>query len=297
MNYFKINYHKALKTFVISCLIASILLIIINFFEATLFSKTNPLFSNKLGLTHVYFGLFIGVCNIIVLSFYLKKETFINLYIDILIIIFNSILLVYIGARMSMIAFFITLIIFTYKKLNLKPIYKLGFLSFLVFFTVLFLSKTPRFQQGFDEFKYLYEIVASNDKEALIEESWKNMPLRYLNLKYTVQEIQKNWQLGIGMQNVKSYVSNKIIDDGYVHFFPINTHNQYLHFFIGMGIIGFIYFLYLLIELAKTPNYNLLFLVFFLIVMLTESVLVRGKGILIFTFFSLLFVNKKVLND
>ncbi|TYP99898.1 O-antigen ligase-like membrane protein [Tenacibaculum adriaticum] len=294
---FTISLLKTIRVFITSCLIASVSLFLVNFYNGTLFLKTNPQFSEPIGLTHVYFGLYLTICNILFLTNNLKNTPVFNPIKDFFIIIFNTFLLLYVGARMSLIAFIIVLLFFGYKKVTLKPYHKILSLGLVIIGVIFIGYKTPRFNQGLDEFSNLYTIIKTNNKKELIKESWKNIPLRYLTYKYTFEELKSKWPLGVGMQNVRPHISNKIINDGYKYYHPINSHNQYVHFFIGMGSIGLVFFLFLIIQLGKNSNINPYIFIFFLIVMITESILVRGKGILLFTFFNLLYVNKNYWND
>jgi len=118
---------------------------------------------------------------------------------------------------------------------------------------------------------------------------------RFLVTKYTLQEIQKNIFFGIGMQNVKQRLFDKIRKDGHLYYQPINPHNQYLHIWLGMGIFSLLFFLYMLYSFIKDQPVGFYFTLFFLIIMLSESVLVREKGISLFFLFTLTFlIDKKI---
>lgn len=123
------------------------------------------------------------------------------------------------------------------------------------------------------------------------------MYMRYLVMSYTLKELENNWLFGIGLKSVGEKISDKILSDGYNRFYPKNTHNQFLHYWIGLGIFGLLFFLYLTIHILRYSNSGVYIIFFLLLTMLTESILVRSKGILLFTFFSLLFLNKELLND
>ncbi|WP_075340542.1 O-antigen ligase family protein [Tenacibaculum agarivorans] len=291
---FKISLFTSLKVFIISVLFTSILLIIINLFQGKIIDNTY--FSKPIGLSHVYMGIFLGFSNIFILILYSKEKYFLNLFIDLTLFIFNISLIAYIGARLALLSLFFILFLFIYQKIKLKPFFKIIIALVLLTSLVFFGSKNTRFKKGTQEINELYESIKIGNKKSIIENSAKNMYLRYLVYSYTIKELKTSWVLGIGMQNVEKKISKKIVADGYKNFWGINTHNQYLHFFIGMGVFGFFYFLYLIFFLFKSKNMNLYFILFFSLIMITESALVRGKGILLFTFFSLLFLNKSLLD-
>ena len=80
-----------------------------------------------------------------------------------------------------------------------------------------------------------------------------------------------------------------------------NSHNQYLHYFLSFGIIGFtlilfsfIYFIRISILSKNYAYFN--FLILFLVVFLIENVLVRNTGIVLFTFFNCLFAYSSLIN-
>ena len=293
-----ISVNTTIKAFVLSCFTQSLLLVVLNLINGTLIKKTNPLFSILIDLHHVYYGMFLAISIILIsYSWINSRKKIFSTYWDLLLVLFHTVILLYIGARTSILATGIVLFILFFKKTNYTLIKKLTVTILLMSIAVFLIVKSPRFKQGLNEVEKVTTIIKNNDKEALVKESWKNIPMRYLTYKYTFSELKKHWVLGIGMQNVVDKISDKIVDDGYIYFLPKNTHNQYLHFFIGMGIFGFSFFIFLLLKFAINHDNNLYVLLFLLIVMLTESILVRGKGILLFTFFNLLFVNRKIWND
>ncbi len=295
---FKISIKTSLKTFISSVLIASVLLIIINLLKGELKLTTGyTFFPEPIDLSHVYFGIFLGLANCFLLILHTKKEKFINIPVDSTIFIFNCFLAAYTGARMSLLSILFVLLVFIYNKVSYKTSVKIILVSsFLIVFSF-FCTKIPRIQQGIREIKELRKSIEVNNKEDIMAKSWKNIHMRYLVTKYTFNEIKDNWMLGTGMQNVRKQISEKIAHDGYKNFRGINPHNQYLHFFAGMGILGLLYFICILLYMLKQKTISIYFMLFFLLVMLTESILVRGKGILLFTFFSLLFLNKNLIND
>ncbi len=294
---FKISFSSAIKVFITSVFIASIILIFLNLVTGKLITTTHTYFPESIELTHVYFGIFLGLSNCLLLVMHSQKQRFINVPLDSFLFVFNCSLVTYIGARMTLLSILFVLLIFIFNKVPYKLIFKISFISVAFVGLLFFGSKIPRIAQGVNEIETLYTSVETNDKENIVMNSWKNMYMRYLVTSYTLEEIKDNWFLGIGMQNVEKQISNKIIADGYKYFIGINPHNQYLHFFVGLGIFGFLYFLYLIIYLLRSHTISIYVLLFFLSVMLTESILVRGKGILVFTFFTLLLLNKKQIAD
>jgi hypothetical protein len=154
--------------------------------------------------------------------------------------------------------------------------------------------KIPRIKAGVYHLNNVYESVINNNKKDLIHNSWRNMYQRFLVTKYSIQEIQDNAFFGIGMQNVTQSLFEKTRKDGYLYYQPINPHNQYLHICLGMGVLSMLFFLYMLYSFIKYQPVGFYFTLFFLIIMISESVLVREKGISLFFLFTLtFFLDKK----
>lgn len=294
---FTIDKLKSMRFFIFSVIISALFLIILNIFDSNISIDTNTYFSKYLDLTHVYYGMFLGVAGCFLIILYKEKEYFINLYIDGLIFLFFSILIIHIGARISLLALLLILVTMLFQRIPLPLIQKsISILIFGSMFLLLTYNVIPRAKNDIIYVQKVYNSVQNKDKEDLIQNSWRNIYQRFLVTTYTIDKIKEKPLLGIGMQNVKKEISTKIINDGYHYFEPINSHNQYLQIWVGMGLFSFLYFLIMLYNFYKLQTYSFYFLTFFLIIMLTESLLVRVKGISLFFLFSLIFSFKESRN-
>ena len=294
----KISKIKALKVFITSVLVASVILFFVNLYNHKISLTTNTFFAEYLGLTHVYFGIFLGVSCVFLLQIKNDNKTFISKYVDVITFFIILFMLIHIGARMSLLAVFLVLGLSLYKRVPLKWHYK-GLLLLMVFIGALALSyKTvPRVRNDIRQIQKVYHSVNTNDKQDLLENSWRNMYQRFLVTKYTLKLIKTDLFFGKGLQNVKGKVSEQILKDGYKYFQPINPHNQYLHILLGMGLLSFLFFLWMLFQFYKEQPIASYFLIYFLIILLTESALVRVKGISVFFIFTLLFSMKNNLKN
>jgi O-antigen ligase len=292
---FKVDIKKSMLFFIAGVFTASLSLILFNALSGSLGFKTNTFFAESLGLTHVYFGLFLGVaCSFLFMLMETRKRPKIKLALCLLTGLFISII-IYIGARMALIAVVLITVIFLIKKAKKLTLKKVIFLM-IVFFGSLTMSyyKIPRIKAGVYHLNNVYESVINNNKKDLIHNSWRNMYQRFLVTKYSIQEIQDNAFFGIGMQNVTQSLFEKTRKDGYLYYQPINPHNQYLHICLGMGVLSMLFFLYMLYSFIKYQPVGFYFTLFFLIIMISESVLVREKGISLFFLFTLtFFLDKK----
>ena len=284
-----IEVYKTINVYITSVIVATVYLLIINLFFDKITLSTNTFFSEYLGIIHVYYGMFVGLAICFLLITYNNSNKFLNA----LFCIFLLIILIYIGARISLLAVICVFGIILYNKSSLKW-YKKSILLLMVFVSLLTLSYNtiPRAKEGVKYIDKVYTSFKTDNKQDLIDNSWRNMYQRFLVLDYTFKEIKEHYFLGIGNKNVKNTISTKIIKDGYIYFEPINTHNQYLHFLVGMGFLPFLFFIWMLFYFFKNysyTTYGLYFLIFFLLIMLTESILVRVKGISLFFIFYLIF--------
>jgi O-antigen ligase len=114
-----------------------------------------------------------------------------------------------------------------------------------------------------------------------------------------IKQIGKSPIFGYGWGDIKTvlnecYAQNKswiLLQNNY------NSHNQYLSILLSTGVIGFLAFLYYLFYIFRISNKSESLLLFFLILyfcfnMLTENILEREDGVIIFSFFINLFAFK-----
>lgn len=116
----------------------------------------------------------------------------------------------------------------------------------------------------------------------------------------SIDLISDNFWLGVGPGDEKSelllYFTKNNFNHGVEKSF--NSHNQYITEFIYTGVFGFISLLTLFLivfkrGILKNNNYLIIIGIIYFIFNLTESGLVRNKGICFFVFFSCLLFNLK----
>src|SRR6056297_1786627 len=241
-----------------------------------------------------YFALFIGLSIGILIYFFNtkpfkfseKKRTklFICLWIILLsvICIMNSSR----GGIMALFVFFI----FSFFSL-IKNIY----LKFVTILIITGLSIYGLSTERFENYtEVATELLAGNKftQQELLQKDADRLVLWQNSIKV----IQSNFWLGTGngdikMELKKRYKKNRVYEDLKK---VLNPHNQFLSIFVGLGVIGFGYFLFLLanpfIKGLKEKNYLLLaFLVLIVVHFFVESMLNRLSGIAFFSaFYSLL---------
>lgn len=113
----------------------------------------------------------------------------------------------------------------------------------------------------------------------------------------SVELLKEHWTLGLGAGNEQEALNScyKQFHSRVYNQKDYNTHNQYFHYWLGMGIPGLLLFLLLLGWSMVTAFRNrdpvhLFLVLFFSICCLTENLLLRQAGIVFFIFFNTLLV-------
>ncbi len=135
-----------------------------------------------------------------------------------------------------------------------------------------------------------YNFPMLNEKTMRVFEKGFGVYQRYYYLEAAFIAVKENIILGLGLVNYQVELS-KFLPNGVI----ANTHNQYLEFFVSTGLFGLVTYLYLKFEILKKaivqrPRTLLIFIIFFSLAELTEALLYRQRGIMLFAFItSLLF--------
>jgi O-antigen ligase len=103
---------------------------------------------------------------------------------------------------------------------------------------------------------------------------------------------------GYGLGDSQTNLLECYSDNNFRHNFEkkLNAHNEFLQTYISIGLCGLLLLLVIFWNLFKANNFLLNFLcLIFLVSFISESVLSRQKGIVLFTFFVCLFYSHKKL--
>lgn len=225
--------------------------------------------------------LSIHICVALVFSFFLLKKYKSNLY-RVLILIGNILLLSFLFILLKkgpiLVLLFITLIFAIFQK-N-KKILILALL--IIALNVLAILSIEPYR---NKFKELIKIESINDGG-----------LTSTNIRYTIyniafEKIIESPIIGYGMGDSKDVLletykseSSELYENEY------NSHNQYISFTLGMGVIGLIFFLIFmssrLIYAIRFNNQILILLILLYGLMMTfENILERENGVIYFSFF------------
>jgi O-antigen ligase len=250
-----------------------------------------------------YFALFIAFSIGILIYFYKTKpfnfsanfwtKVFIYLWVILLslVCIINS-------SRAGILALFVFLI-FSFFYLLKRFYIKVGAAIILTGFLIYGLS-TERFENYSEVARDLltgkkltqHELLEKNADRLVL---WRN----------SIEVIKSNFWIGTGNGDIKielkkRYKKHKVYEDLDK---ILNPHNQFLSVFVGIGIFGFAYFIFLFVKPSvkawKERDYLLFsFLILIIIHFLVESMLNRLSGIAFFSsFYSLLYIMQRNVSE
>lgn len=286
----KNQLYYCLKTFSFSVVIYNIIV----------FCFASYLKLNDLGIFFYYdqYGYFFGkhttytaLFIIITISFlsYLIKEDLkrrINL-LYFIIILFLCLQLYFLSVRIAIISLFINLIFIVITiKHKVKYIVILGLISssILMFFL-------PNFKKRF--LPSMTEVGAIDGLD-FRKEHWLSV----------LETIKYNGLLfGGGTGNDRNFLIDQYKDrkltSAYLE--EYNAHNQYLEIILNYGLLGFACFIFLLLylyyyQVKYKDILTLLILNTFVIFFITESLLIRQSGIMLFAILTTLIINKTINN-
>ncbi len=163
-----------------------------------------------------------------------------------------------------------------------------------IFATILFLTPLKKRYLEFSEtFKYVLPV---ND-------SFNSMNIRIAIYSCSLDLFKEKPLLGYGIGGIQN-----ALNDCYGQFNTnafnnknFNTHNQYLNYLLSYGIIGclailfYFFFFFKLSAIVKDEYFS--FLIFFFVTFLTENILSRNTGVVLFSMFNSIFYLKSTLND
>lgn len=245
----------------------------------------NYFFSSELSyfLDSTYFALYIVFSQVLIIEL-LKKNW--RVHQKRILIFCYFFLFVPLFLLSSKAGIFCSLIILLYFILSLKTEVrnKLIFLCSLWFIIIMLFLLNPRIKVFMDT---IGDTISTFDPKAKYGHS-----LRILSWDASLEIIKSNWLVGVGEGNKESKLLEMYQIKGYdepakeMH----NSHNQYLDFLLGGGVIGLGIFLCGLISLNvfsfRTKNFLLIAFIFvFSFAALFENLLTRYSGNLFFAVF------------
>ena len=317
----KIKYDIIFKYVGLIFMLISLTTILIAFYRYNSSHQVSEFYyhtlASPLSTNAIYTSLLYSIIFLFNLFFLLKKKEKISIFSYLTLIVIAIYIFLLSSKLMTVLLIFSTCIIL-YPSLKLKfDNYKLIPIGLVIIISILFMlvlsnnNISKRFEKilNIEKVKEVYSLNEFGDNYL-----WNGLNLRLLQLR-AFYEIEKkndfNSLLGVGLNNGQVLLNKKYREykmytgkpweekGGYLTY---NFHNQYTQTLIEMGIIGFLFLIYIYYSLfvigLKTNNFLLFTIIFtFILIMFTESILVRQKGIVIFVLFPLIAIKAKEYLD
>jgi O-antigen ligase len=218
--------------------------------------------------------------------------------------------LVLLSSKMMFFILCVSLIVYSFRKLSKKNATLTSAAVCVVIVAVLLV--VPKMRQRI-QFELTTNLEVLHQEKFRYDTHFTGASVRLLFWKhaFSIQNEKQSWLMGVSTGDFQDLLNEKyrktgmyvgnpdLKDTGYLGY---GSHNQYIEMMLSLGLFGLIAFCYALFYYAKSAlrqgNYLgmqliLLFSVFFI----SESALGTQKGIVAFTFFSLLFLQLNQQNS
>lgn len=295
------NLDRIYLTFIAICLVVTIIGLGYSFLRYLEFNDPAYFYSDHLfdafGYQGVYFGIYSNLSLLFLAYFALGKPSIsIRRRIIIPTFLFFVVVTFLSAGRTSILALIICVLLYIAFLIVRKKQYKLGvgisvtLLLLIVVGIFLFPNTVQRFKSVTSfEFEYDNPNPVNQFRGELKKENWNGLTLRLALWSCGFDIIKQHQMIGVGTGDYKDELQKvfKIKKFHYAAERNYDVHNQYLEAIIMWGWIGFLFFLFGLFYPAYLAlnhgNYlYVLFVVIFLLAFLTESVLDRYIGIVLF---------------
>ena len=244
-------------------------------------------FHTYYGIHPTYFSLFMLFSAIYSITLMSK-----NWALNILWISISAIFLLFIwmlAARIVIIGAIIIFIIFIVKNYTRQHLlYYMASFATITILLITSYSLTPSFKNRF------MEVINSEKTPPQTNETMNSTNIRIAQLICTKEIVKnQNWLIGEGIGDVQDILNSCFKNNHWasnLYLENYNFHNQYTQYFVALGLIGLLFYLYLAIyPLVYGLKYNniLLYSIAILLVItsLTECVMATQKGVVFFCFF------------
>ena len=249
-------------------------------------------FEKYSGLHPTYASIYLGMSSLFSLNLLLKNYTTLpkkGIITGAIFIVIMYVLMAFLASRTPFAATIFVSLVLVFLTIK-KKIYIAYILLITCAASITLYLTVPSFSERFSQ------ISINNTAIPKDNESSDSFNLRSGIMYCSITLIKNNWLMGVGPGKVQEYLDNcyNDISPEVYQGREFNTHNQFLGYWAGMGIVGLITFLLILMATAikgfQRKNYfSLLFILFLSICFLTENIMVRQQGIVAVALFINLF--------
>ncbi len=242
----------------------------------------------------IYMSIYIGIAILLLLQLIKESEYKILKIFYFIQIIFFFVVLAVLMRKGPILYLIITIsgLMISYFQIK-KTIFGLLFFILITFLTIQFLPK----YKNINRFQDLLNISKSNDFSS-------STVIRKNIYICSITKIKEKPVFGYGVGNTQSQLDPCYIEKGIdLSLKTYNCHNQYFSILLTSGCIGLFIYLFSLFKIFKTFYENKNFLAisvlsFFLLNFLTENVIERENGMLLYSFIISFFIfNPKYQHD
>lgn len=281
--------HLSLISFVLGCIVLSIYSLIYVILNDLPFD-TEMTF-HVFDISHVYASLYIVFSIIILIHYFLlKRNSFIRLSL-VLVVTVMLVFLYFLGGKMAIISFLLlcftgAVIIIVGSKRNRTL--KLILFLFPVATFVFALFSIEKIQS---RFSYLI----NKEHYFVGDNAWSSIGVRFTILSCSYETIKENLFWGSGSGDVQDDLDNCFSRNNFSTVIGMNAHNQFIQTLLDVGLFGLslllMMFFFIFKEAYIHRNYLLgSFLFIFFLCCLSESLLERQQGVLLFSYFVSIFL-------
>jgi len=281
-------------------IIIALLIALYNIFETNSMYIFNPInkvnesflsyhrLSKNVGFHAVYLGIYITFANVIFVERLLTSNNKLHKTLYLLAIIVISISIVLLNSFSVMTSYgliLIVLLLVNRKRINFISrafITIIGIVIF-VFGIKTFYNKAESYNQQYLNYSFSDDINNKN---------WNSLNIRLAKWECALEVANQYSPFGTGVGCQQIQLNKKYIEKDFKIAYDkkYTTHNQYLHSFVQLGMMGLIciLLLYFFGLRDSLKNNNVVFLSLMILVIvtsLTENVLTMNKGIVFFTLF------------
>jgi O-antigen ligase len=244
---------------------------------------TYKLLSMNINLHPAYMSCFAALGVVFILKRILIRDKFV-LNFDCLALAYLLIFITLLASRNVMITCYaIVLVSFLYA------VWKFRKPSILIFFILLLVTLVIIVRMNDVIFDRLEDTIDLNGKIS----NWGNLSLRLQEWEASFELIREHPWFGISPADVTSELVRIYNEKGWTLLAEeaFNSHNQYIHTLLSLGLVGLSIFLVILFVSIKKAILNrdfvyFCFLILFSVFSITESTLEVQKGIVFFAFFN-----------
>ncbi len=256
----------------------------------------------------VYFSCFQAMSVFVLTKFFSKKKVKKTVLVMIAILVVG----IFLSSSKTVIFVFTVLYIIQLITVITTRKMKIMFLGLFII-SALILSNIPKVNERFiDGFKFDLNFtpttnisqskVFNYDDKHLISDIEIRYIFNSIGLYHFISDNKVLFGYGVG--DLQDYLDLYYMQYGLAPnwYEGYNTHNQYIQVLLSCGVIAFLFFIFYLsfnfkMAIKNKNQLNIMFLIVLFFVFITESALMRNKGIVFFVFFSTLFLIQNLKHE